>query len=203
MTFPSPCKKKTCGCKIMPLKFVSTSLCALYKVNSDFSQLFKFRAFMKTEFLSEVSYDSFLVSCRAKLIAPLDNNEDVACIFVQKYQCRTKLYNWRLYLHRLRVLFLSFALFKILHQVRILQCFQAVSYFCIEWGDLVITGWFKNQWYVLLEHAPQKMPGFIWAVQRWCSGFMVLALNICWYYLFGCPVWNMVRMWEIEGPTDD
>lgn len=187
VTFPSPCKKKACGCKIMPLKFVSTFLCALRKVKSDFSQWFKCRNFLKVKFSCEAAYDNFLVSCRAKLTAPLYNNEDVAYIFVQKYSCRTKSYNWwRLYLHRMYALL--FALFKILHQVRVLQCFQAASYFCVGWRDLLSVAWFSSQWFSLLEH--RKCLASSEQLKDRAVQFMVLALITHSYYLSGCPVWN-------------
>lgn len=62
-----------------------------------------------------------------------------------------------------------------IHCVRILQWFQAARYFCVERGDLVIGAWFSSQRFILLEHAPQKMPRFEW-FKNCTVQFMVLAL---------------------------
>ena len=157
---------------------------------------------MKVKFSCEVAYDNFLVSFRAKLTAPLCNNKDVACVFVQKHSCRTKLCNWlRLYLHRMAIPSLLYAFCKILHQVRTLQCFQAASYFCIEWGEIVIVAWFGSQWFILLEHAPQRMP--VWAVQRWCSAIYGLSLNYTLILLVWLPSMKQVvdvRNWRCLIP---
>lgn len=87
----------------------------------------------------------------------------------------------------------------LLFAVRILQCFKAASYFCREWVDIVIVAWFSSPWLVLSGYAPQKMPGFIWVVQRWHSAADGLTLNDTFILLVRLPSMKQVvdvRNWR-------
>lgn len=172
-----------------------------FKAKSDFSQWFKCRN-MRNFFLtwSCSLYMSYKVKVGQNLVFHFIKHLRHGTYFVLKCSRRKGFCIWWSLSFRWGgYAFLLFALFKILYQVRILQHFQAASYFSVEWGDLLMVAWFSSPWFIWLAHALQKRLASFEQFKGGTVQFMALALIMYSYYLSGCPVWSALWTWEIRG----